>query len=211
MTFNPIPGKVPQLPEEVVKQLSRDQALAYKWSHAIQSGNVPDNLPSQTIGPLFHARWLTLAVRALAKYARTRKPTQKLKKIIMFILNLYMPVWFRVKCNPHIQAGSHHFFYMLELRQDLVDEEAKQVVKKVMMDKSYFCHPENLVVALLADPREELRRKGVLFILAARREHDPNKLPRQFLPPEINFNVGVLPACFRSFISLFFRLQSMLT
>ena len=36
--FTAVPGKVPELPVEVVKQLSRDQALAYRWAHAIQSG-----------------------------------------------------------------------------------------------------------------------------------------------------------------------------
>lgn len=199
-------GKVPLLPDEVVKQLSRDQALAYKWSHAIQSGNVPDSLVGQTVGPLFHARWLTLAVRAMAKYVRMRKPTQKLKKIIHFILNLYLPAWFRVKCQPHLQAGSRHFHYMLELSREL-EKDAKEVVEKVMQDNAHFAHPENIVVSLLADPREELRRKGVLHILAARfrfgfywysifyagfrREFDPKKQPRQFIPPKVNLQVKV--------------------
>lgn len=125
-------------------------------------------MASQTIGPLFHARWLTLAVRALAKYTRIRNPTMKLRKIITFILNLYLPMWFKIKCHPHIQSGSKHFFTMVELSQDLVDKEARKVVEKVMSDNSHFAHPENIVVSLLADPKEELRRKGVLYILAAR-------------------------------------------
>ena len=131
------------------------------------SGLVPDSLATQTIGPLFHARWLTLAVRALAKYSRVRKPTIKLQKIIKFIQNLYLPMWFRVKCEPHIQDGSKHFFYMIELSKDL-DQEARMVVERVMSGNAHFAHPENIAIALLSDPREELRRKGVLFIMAAR-------------------------------------------
>lgn len=131
-----------------------------------------------------------MAVRALAKYARVRKPTIKLKRIISFILNMYLPVWFRVKCQPHIQSGSRHFHYMVELSQDLV-EEARLVVQKVMSDNAHFAHAESIVITLLADPREELRRKGVLHILAARREHDPEKGPRQFIPPSVNFQANV--------------------
>ena len=36
--FTPVPGKVPVLPEEVVKDLSRDQLLGYKYCHAIMTG-----------------------------------------------------------------------------------------------------------------------------------------------------------------------------
>ena len=49
--FAPIPGKVPTVPEEVVTKLSRDQKLAYRYSHAAQSGIMPDDLVNQTIGP----------------------------------------------------------------------------------------------------------------------------------------------------------------
>ena len=167
MLFPRVPGKVPHLPGEVVHQLSRDQALAYKWAHAIQTGQVPDTLASQAIGPVFHARWNTLAVRALSKYSRQRNPSKKFKNIVSFILNMYLPVWFRVKCQPHIQDGSKHFYYMVELSRDL-NEEAKQVVEKVLQDISHFAHSESIVISLLADEREELRRKGVLYILDCR-------------------------------------------
>ena len=36
--FKPVPGKVPVLPAEVVKDLSRDQLLGYKYCHAIMTG-----------------------------------------------------------------------------------------------------------------------------------------------------------------------------
>ena len=38
VTFQPIPGKVPVLPDKVIKELSRDQQLAYRYAHAIMSG-----------------------------------------------------------------------------------------------------------------------------------------------------------------------------
>ena len=76
--LKPVPGKVPKLPGIVLNDLSRDQLLAYKWGHAIQSGIVPDNLPGQTIGPLVHVRWLTRAIRTLARWSRTMVSAQKL-------------------------------------------------------------------------------------------------------------------------------------
>ena len=40
VSYQPISGKVPILPEEVVRDLSRDQQLAYQYAHAIQSGKL---------------------------------------------------------------------------------------------------------------------------------------------------------------------------
>ena len=40
VNYEPIPGKVPKLPEDVVQQLSRDQHLAYQYAHAVQSGKI---------------------------------------------------------------------------------------------------------------------------------------------------------------------------
>ena len=38
VSFTPIPGKVSMMPEEVVKDLSRDQLMIYRYAQAIQSG-----------------------------------------------------------------------------------------------------------------------------------------------------------------------------
>ena len=38
VSFQPLPGKVPEMPDAVVKELSRDQQLAYHYAHAVQSG-----------------------------------------------------------------------------------------------------------------------------------------------------------------------------
>ena len=38
VSFTPIPGKVPVLPEAVVQDLSRDQKLGYRYAHAIMTG-----------------------------------------------------------------------------------------------------------------------------------------------------------------------------
>ena len=102
VNFKAVVGKMPTLPEDVIADLFREQKLAYSWGHAIQSGNVPDNLVGQTIGPLVHSRWLTTGVRILAKYARTKRPTKKFTRIVFFIVNFYLPAWFEIKSKAHI-------------------------------------------------------------------------------------------------------------
>ena len=113
--FLPVPGKVPNLPPEVVEKLSRDQKLAYLYSHAVQSGVMPDSLVNQTIGPLVKSHWLTCGVRVLCLYTRTKKPSKGLNRLVKVLLNLYFPGWFRFRHHSHIQDGSRNYFYLLDL------------------------------------------------------------------------------------------------
>ena len=57
VAFVPVPGKLPILSEEQLKDTSRDQYLAYRLGHALQSGEVPDGVAGATIGTCCHAHW----------------------------------------------------------------------------------------------------------------------------------------------------------
>ena len=177
---------MPTLPAAVVSDLSRDQYLAYQWGHAVQDGEVPDSLAGQVIGPLNNSRWLTRSIRTLARYARTKKPTKKFQRIVFFIINFYLPGWFRIKSLPHCQDGARHLQYLLELSRDLCKED-QEIVQRVMQDNGHWAHGENVSIACLSDPNEEIRRKGIQFIRMARETFNKEDEVRKFVPPEINF------------------------
>ena len=88
---------------------SRDQCLVYHLGHALQSGVVPDKIAGATIGPMLHARKLTLVACILMKGLSTKKP-----------IDFYLLVWFRIKNGPHCQSGALHFYFMLELSRELI-------------------------------------------------------------------------------------------
>ena len=188
VAYDPVPGKMPELSEEQLKDTSRDQYLAYRLGHALQSGDVPDEVAGATIGPCCHARWLTICVRCLRLAMSIKKRSKGFERILRFLLNLYLPSWFLIKNNPHCQSGAKHLYTMLELSRDLC-QQSQETFKKVLQDNAYFAHPENLIIACLADHREVIRRKAVLYILAARRNFNIESHPRQFIPPTINFEV----------------------
>ena len=81
-----ISESLPELSEEVLADLSRDQQLLYRYAKAIVAGSVEQELLSQIVGPINHARWLTLAIRLLVLYTRTDKPSDGLLKIVKYIL-----------------------------------------------------------------------------------------------------------------------------
>ena len=59
VSFQPIAGKVPIIPDSVVHDLSRDQFLVYRYAHAVMTGVMPDDLAGQALGPLCSSRLLT--------------------------------------------------------------------------------------------------------------------------------------------------------
>ena len=185
VAFPRVQGKLPEISEEQLQEISGDQKLLYQLASALQSGNVPDKVAGATIGPMMHARWLTLACRIIRKALSIKKPAKKLSKLLAFLMNFYILAWFRIKFSPHCQSGALHFYFLVELSQDL-EPNTRGIVQKVLCDNSYFAHPENIVISLLADQDEEVRRRGVLYILKAREDFDQESHPRQFLPPQIN-------------------------
>lgn len=88
--FQPIRSTLEDLPEEVWRDLSRDQQLLYRFAHAISSGIVPTHLAHQKVGPVFHARWLTLAVRFMQLYVKTPEPSQQLVRIVTYIVQVIL-------------------------------------------------------------------------------------------------------------------------
>ena len=187
ISFIAIPGKVPELPEEVVRQLSRDQGLAYRYGHGVQNGVLPDDLVSAVIGPLVTSRWITTGVRVLCKYTRTRRPTKRLQRLVHVALNLYFPGWFRFKSRQHIQDGSKNFYYLIELTRDLHPED-RDIAQATLQNNAYWAHSENIAISMLGDESETVRRKAVLWVRRAREEFSVTDHPRQFVPPKVNFH-----------------------
>ena len=112
--FITVPGRVAPISQAILKDLSTDQLYLYEACLAIQGGpELSDmNFVSNRICPLNHSRWLT-ANRALRLYMSSREPSINLTRIVNYVLNIYAPMWFRVKSNPYCTDESHDLFYVL--------------------------------------------------------------------------------------------------
>ena len=118
-------------------------------------------------GPIHHARWTTLANRLLRSYISKIHPTPELSRIVYFIVNYYAPVWFRIKSNPICTDGPRNMFYAISLLRELPEYD-QEVICDVLQRNAYFCHPENLLLSMLADNDMQIRQKAVNTILDIR-------------------------------------------
>ena len=83
--------------KDFLDELSHDQRLLFEYCMGVHFGKVEEPWASRKIGPLNHARWLTLAVRLMCLYTRNKKPSSNLKRIVKFLETVYAPAWFAIK------------------------------------------------------------------------------------------------------------------
>ena len=180
--FTPISGCVVEVEDAVMNDLSTDQLYLLKMCLLIQRGyNAPNNhisfLQTAQPGAISHARWLTKANRLLRLYACQECPSNNLRRIVTFILNFYAPSWFHIKSHPTCQDGAKNFFFMVSLYQKL-DIADQTVVASVLQNNSYFCHPENILLAAIGDENENIRKFASEKILLARNTHQSHHSDR---------------------------------
>ena len=176
VNFSPISSTVPVLPDAVLKDLSRDQNLLYRYARGISTGHLEENLIQQKPGPINHSRWLTLAIRIMICYTRTEEPTPGMIKIISFIVKVYCPGWFLIKMNHNFVHGPSNLFEQMRLIMTTQEIDVRQVAMKTVQHNAYFAEPGMMVTCMLSSTDSNIRKKAVLKIQQVRKK--PPKPPR---------------------------------
>ena len=134
VNFVPVSTSLPDLPKSVWNDLSRDQKLLYQHVKFIKKGIIDNGLSeedkrlaSQSVGPVDHARWLTLALRALVLYERDPDPCEGLITLVKFICQVYAVMWFVIKGKSRFTEGPHHLFHLTKL----ISEQPVEIQGKI--------------------------------------------------------------------------------
>lgn len=151
--FKPIEAVLPLVNEH---DLSTDQQYLYKLSKAIGDGMCSQNLAERSPGKMAHSRWLTTANRILRVYVATTDPCESLKILAEFVIKVYSRMWFEIKTQPKLEYGARHLWKLIQVSRDF-PKNVTSIINKVIQDNAYFAHPENLLISMLADPRQYLR------------------------------------------------------
>lgn len=167
--FKPIANQTfPLLSNDVVDDLSTDQHYAYKICWAVILGHVDIDLELLEIGPMFHSRWLTLACRILRYYTSTSKPSPNLCILAEFCIKVYFPTWFQIKSKHKVTDGAKNLFCLIQRITKFSNKKVREIALKVVQRNAFFAHPENILLGMLADENEEVRRIAVNKILVIR-------------------------------------------
>ena len=188
-----------EVPKEIVEDLSTDQKYMYKITKMIITGELDYDVMKQVIGPLNHSRWLTTACRLcrlwISKHGlrRNTKTFQSLKIIVSYIVSVYVPSWFEVKCKPNIIHGPDHMLNSVMLVERYCTAEVKAVVQPVMQRGAWHAHSENMLLAMIGSEDQSRRQFAIDKIRQIRGSQDQgNSAVRAFHVPQINFQAGSL-------------------
>ena len=138
--------------------VSSDQKYLFNMCKAIEIGQCSDDLALQKPRPVVHSRWLTTANRLLRLYVATDDPSKNLVELVTYVMTVYAPLWFHIKTRSACTEGSRHFWRLQFSRY--LKAELKAIVDPVIARNGYFCHSENILLAMLADERDHVRELG---------------------------------------------------
>ena len=171
-------------PDNVVEDLSTDQNYGYKICLAILTGDMPKTLALREIGPLCHARWLTLACRVLRYCVRQKNPSKNLKDIAEFCVKVYFPSWFNIKKNKYITDGPRNLHFLVEKTMSFPDKKVRDIAMRYIQINAYFAHPENILLGMLNDDDQEVRNVAVNIVLKQRGDDISDVDGEDLLPNE---------------------------
>ena len=174
------------LPDIDPATLSSDQKYLLDICTAINSGVCSSDLAKREPGTLNLARWLTTANRILRLYVSTSDPSNELLTLVVFILRVYAPSWFRIKIHQSIKDGARHLWHFISSSRYL-PKKYRDIIDPVISRNAYFAAPENLLLAMLTDERCHIRTLAVRRIIKARKTLQDGNCVRRFVIPAVNF------------------------
>lgn len=181
VNFEAIPGtelgRLVELPNDVLCDLSRDQKLLYKLVKMVKTGVKVPNIEKFEIGGISQARWLTHSAAIIliycSKHNLTEEAARNLKLIVTHITNCYAPMWFLFKKYPLLSDAPKHWFRLL-LICVASDPEVRDIVLKNITRNSYYFHSESILFCYVCSQDRDERIWAVEKIKQIRsRSDDP--------------------------------------
>lgn len=174
------------LPEGLdIRSLENDHLYLYKIYLAVATGTCDADLVNRKPGPMRDDEWLTIAYRIMRLYIGTAKPSHKLRIIATFLMNLYIPMCFNIYKSNTWQDGCRHIYSTISYSRKLLPA-FKNIIEDILQKNAYLLHPENLLLTMICDEDEVVRKKGLAKIHEARKRRSPEGV-RPFQIPLINF------------------------
>jgi hypothetical protein len=190
--FTPVSGKVNDVSDIAMKDLSYDQQYLLKACLFVQQGNMNSDykmfLQTAKPGAVHHARWLTTASRILRLYMSKRNSSPSLCRIVRVILNAYAPTWFQIKQQSSCFDGARNFYFLMISYHELGTDDWN-IVESVFLNNNYYAHPENILLSALSDENEDIRKFALDKVIQARDSISVDGL-RLFDKDKVTLNVN---------------------
>ena len=154
------------------------------------SGTLTPKLADTEIGPVCHSRWITFQSRILRLYMTSgvsRNILPKLRKLALYVLNIYFPMHMNIKYKSSIVDGCVNLFKEVSLIKKYVKSKVEQeYILSSLQVNSYFAHPHNVLISMLADESYVIRKEAIDIIVDLR-NLDYGEQSLDYYLPKVNF------------------------
>ena len=187
--FNPIPT---ELITVGCDDLSTDQKYLLEIHRATSQGRVDDPVFGRDPGALNNSPWLTTANRILRFYVSQANPFTSLILIPEFIMKVYAPMWFRIKCNSSFVNGAQHLHETIQ-KTRRIPSEIQEIALPIIQRNGYFSQSEKILPAMVNKENVIVRELGLRRVLRSRKLCEGPALTkiRAFKIPKINFDADL--------------------
>ena len=184
--FETISGNLEEVDKELIDNY--DQYYAYHLAMGIQKGaeylrqifkGTPP-LPSK----MYHARFLLTALHIMRLYIQSNDPSDDLKRAVTICVKWYIPLFFWIKKNCHINQAAKNFFQAIVWARETFNEEEWVLVEACFCRNSYMAHPESILISGVCDESVEVRKKCVEIIIEAR-QRSSGEVRQYFAPNKL--------------------------
>ena len=178
-------------PNVIQQQLSNDHKIIVGLAEFVNTGQDKFGVSGKVIGPITGARWVTTEARVLRCYVSCQRPRVALKRLINFLMFVWLPVYLQTKLKTdkkfeaprlllkEIQAGKKH-----------LNAKEQEVFIHSININGQMGHGENILLCLLSSSNEEEREVAVGKIREIRaKDLDIGQL-RQFHPRDYTLNLN---------------------
>ena len=94
-------------------------------------------------------------------------------RLVRYIIFVFLPTFLAVKHHGLFHHGPYHLLQEVKAVDKYLNEEEKEVVRRIIKVNGFFGHQENIIIALLCSNSIEERSLGVSTILNIRRKGEP--------------------------------------
>ena len=154
--FQPISADVIEIDEDYSTDISSDQKYLFEMYQVVSTGVCQPSLASRKPGVMAHSRWLTTASRVLRLYVSTEDPPENLKLVVLYVMQVYTPMWFRIKRQHNISHATLHVFETISKCQ-MLPLKVRDIVIPVMERNAYGAHPESILCAMISSSDKKHR------------------------------------------------------
>ena len=169
--------------------LRNDQKYLLEIHRAVLQGVVNDPVFKRDPGALNHSRWLTTANRLLRYYVAQANPSRNFILVAEYVMKVYTPMWFKIKCSPFIINGAKHLHETIKKTRCL-SPAIQEIVLPILQKNGYFAHYENVLLAMVDDENKIIRELVLGRVLRSRKlcNSVTNKFIGTFKIANINFD-----------------------